>query len=146
MGKRGRAGTRPGGAGRRASAVTVAAQQCRALSTTTVRGSARGAGCARGSVRGGAGPHHSPRERRGCRRGKGAGGWMGVSPFSLGEESNLVGTSMLFRKSSCLQIQPTLTDGVQQSFFFEKWGLDTLKGTLPHSGLRSFFKNSPSKR
>jgi len=84
MGKRGRADTMPGGAGGGgglwAYAVTVAAQQIRALSTTTVRGSARGTGCAKDSARGRARPHHGPREPLGCSEGRGARGWIGVSP------------------------------------------------------------------
>ena len=71
---------RGGGGGVRASAVTVVAQQCRALSTTTVRGSARGTGCAKDSARGRARPHHGPREPLGCSEGRGARGWIGVSP------------------------------------------------------------------
>ena len=83
-----RGGTRPGvgggvgGGG--AYVVTIAAHNAGRWAAS-VRGSAWDARCARRSMRVGTGPYHGTRERLGCRRGKGAGERMGVSPFDLCE-------------------------------------------------------------
>ena len=84
MGSGGGAALSPGAGGGGAYAVTMAAHKAGRWAAS-VRGSAWGARCARRSMRVGSGPYHGPRERLGCRRGKGAGGRMGVSPFDLGE-------------------------------------------------------------